>query len=602
MNLANELKSFIEQKFSTRALLLTGQWGCGKTYFLKDFANTLKPKKQNEKQKSDANDNNEYIVGIVSLFGINSVETLHNAVYEEYKRVGFSNFNKFCRGALKKISETVKVGTQIAGTVCPEANILGNINATLSLDFKDIIKVEKYYDKAHRKQFVLIFDDLERCKINMIDLLGAINYYVETKDIKTIIVADESHIKEEKDTTTDKTPYGEFKEKLIERTLEFQPQYEEIIDCIIKSFSSGVDYFKFLDENSDTIKKIFFEEGSNNLRSIKTILNTFSRIFNVVNGWKNEHAQAELKNLFYNYAILYYYSVNGYLNKTNEDECLEYNKRFSEINPNYFFASLVNYIEKGYLDDKGLIFYYKIMCYKKLDSYSKFLNDSLINLDQEIIDKHFETVLMKAYEGNASLYEYNRLIQIINLLNKYEPKYLDKVDVERLQVGLNKRWEKIRDFKVTDNSFDGYRVDFSAIPELKEFVNYFAKIVSRVDSYYFYDELLKDISGNLELENSNYLNHQLPTLDERFVDAVVKCVKEGNSKEIFRVSSIVLRMNLKNTYDKRALNYEDTLEALENTKNKIKQYYDECTDCVKKYYIDGLLVNLDQQISQVQKI
>lgn len=45
-----------------------------------------------------------------------------------------------------------------------------------------------------KRKFVLVFDDLERCKINMIDLLGAINEYCENRNIKTIILADESKI------------------------------------------------------------------------------------------------------------------------------------------------------------------------------------------------------------------------------------------------------------------------------------------------------------------------------------------------------------------------------------------------------------------------
>ena len=37
-----------------------------------------------------------------------------------------------------------------------------------------------------KKKLVLVFDDFERCKIGVIDLLGIINTYVEDKRIRTI--------------------------------------------------------------------------------------------------------------------------------------------------------------------------------------------------------------------------------------------------------------------------------------------------------------------------------------------------------------------------------------------------------------------------------
>jgi KAP family P-loop domain len=41
---------------------------------------------------------------------------------------------------------------------------------------------------------ILIFDDLERCKVEISSLLGYINYFVEQQEMKVIIIANESVI------------------------------------------------------------------------------------------------------------------------------------------------------------------------------------------------------------------------------------------------------------------------------------------------------------------------------------------------------------------------------------------------------------------------
>lgn len=59
-----------------------------------------------------------------------------------------------------------------------------------------------------KKKLVLVFDDFERCKIGVIDLLGIINTYVEDKRIKTIVIASEDNIEDEEN-------YKTFKEKVV---------------------------------------------------------------------------------------------------------------------------------------------------------------------------------------------------------------------------------------------------------------------------------------------------------------------------------------------------------------------------------------------------
>ena len=131
--------------------------------------------------------------------------------------------------------------------------------------------------KSQRK-FVLVFDDLERCKINMVDLLGVINEYCENRNIKTIILAaedvilkneenikkvvweeggtkKEASIKEQIRSVSD---YQDFKEKVVFQTIKFELSYIDTIDLIIDKYKESKDgYVVFLKRNSTVIKQVF---------------------------------------------------------------------------------------------------------------------------------------------------------------------------------------------------------------------------------------------------------------------------------------------------------------------------------------------------------
>lgn len=69
MNVTSEIKSYIELKETCGALLLTGKWGCGKSYIMHQLADSL-------------NGEDQYAVAIVSLFGVQSIEELDKKVKE----------------------------------------------------------------------------------------------------------------------------------------------------------------------------------------------------------------------------------------------------------------------------------------------------------------------------------------------------------------------------------------------------------------------------------------------------------------------------------------------------------------------------------------
>lgn len=64
----------------------------------------------------------------------------------------------------------------------------------------------------------IVFDDLERCSINLEDLFGAINKYVEHHGCKVIVIAHDDKLNDE---LTDK------KEKIFGQVIKVTPDIEE---------------------------------------------------------------------------------------------------------------------------------------------------------------------------------------------------------------------------------------------------------------------------------------------------------------------------------------------------------------------------------------
>ena len=117
------------------------------------------------------------------------------------------------------------------------------INKLSSLDIVNFIKVAPIIGN---KKVVLVFDDLERSSLSTNDMLGCINDYCENLRIHTIVVANEEYVKlKNADKETNKTiKYETIKEKIIYKTLVFNPDYCSIIENIINNYDCNSDGYK----------------------------------------------------------------------------------------------------------------------------------------------------------------------------------------------------------------------------------------------------------------------------------------------------------------------------------------------------------------------
>lgn len=155
---------------SSGALMVTGPWGCGKSYFFEHFlfeklrAKNFKPLR-------------------VSLFGLSSLNDLSKNIICEYAQ--YFTDNKI----LKKIADG-------------GANFIKNVEmkkvplVSDYLDVKGIFGSGKALYKLLSKNVVVCLDDLERAieKYDINDLLGVINELVENQHLKVIVIANKEYI------------------------------------------------------------------------------------------------------------------------------------------------------------------------------------------------------------------------------------------------------------------------------------------------------------------------------------------------------------------------------------------------------------------------
>lgn len=219
------------------AVLLKGPWGVGKTWLIKQVLKNL-----------DNPDHNIKRYLYVSLYGVTN-----------FKEIEDEFFNQMYPLLSSK-------GVAIASKLTKSALSLARIKAPE-------IELSEYLNKT--EGLILVFDDLERASIDLISLLGYINYFVEQQGNKVIILANENEILD--DINDKNTNYKRIKEKLIGKTFEVKAEF----DLAIKNFIEEVEpqnLRPYFEKNLDLIKEYYDFSGYENLRHLRQAIMDFARL------------------------------------------------------------------------------------------------------------------------------------------------------------------------------------------------------------------------------------------------------------------------------------------------------------------------------------
>lgn len=322
--LIESIEDYIKKPYTDYAIMINGEWGSGKTHFWNHKLRGRIEAIRNSKGKL-------YKTIYISLYGINSIEEISKKIFLETNPLVSKTLKKFVDNAEGNIiPEYVKTGVDIA-------NLYGAMNtSTNQMDFAKLFSTD---DK------VLCFDDLERANIDIIDILGYINNFVEHDGIKTILICNEKELaikfknnniemktliatmllKEEgvfekniEDTEPlvtkidnkiknvfDRTnAYERIKEKLIGECFEYMPEYSYILNGMIMKYGYNKELEKFLKMEISTIISTFKKTNTRNLRVLKHALNDFEKIFtSIKESYKEVSSEALRTILMFTIAI-----------------------------------------------------------------------------------------------------------------------------------------------------------------------------------------------------------------------------------------------------------------------------------------------------------
>ncbi len=298
--LVDIILDYVRRDYTDYAIMINGEWGSGKTYF---WDNKVK----NKIESLELN-GKRYKTIYMSLYGISNLEEISKKLFMETTQLMNKSVKKFVDNrAGTTIPEYAKTGFDMA-------NLFGVSQWNDKIDYNKLLNVE---DK------VLCFDDLERANVDVIDVLGYINNFVEHDHIKTIIICNEKELsnklkssnvelktfiatyilnqegKLSKDAKLEKplvelvqdkveyifdkaNDYERIKEKLIGETFEYIPEFNYIINGLLMRYESNTELMQFLRKNTNIIISTFNKTGTRNLRILKHALNDFQKVFESV--------------------------------------------------------------------------------------------------------------------------------------------------------------------------------------------------------------------------------------------------------------------------------------------------------------------------------
>lgn len=378
--LKRELNYYIDNENIKYATLINGQWGTGKTYFIKEYIKELETK---FKSKEDKNRKPIYI----SMYGINSISELKNKIL----------ISMIKNEKLKKAIPLINFGLQIGNDYLEKKSFLRNADTKIT----DLIN--GYY---RLENITIFFDDIERCSLDINTILGYINELVEHNNVKAILIADETKInnnhiednielkylvasdnnikidlktktiddifnkKEDEDDNNynietiktrakllfdKRTKYDEIKEKLIGKTLYYGPNIEKVYDTFAENMITNEKAKKIVINNKKEIITFFQSNKIYNLRTIQNIFELYNRL--------TEESITLIK--LGNFEELYlndlfkYCSIKLFLEKMGQKE---YSWQDNQIVGNIYIDN----------NSGGNYFHGQIMGFKYVDEYIKY--------------------------------------------------------------------------------------------------------------------------------------------------------------------------------------------------------------------------------------
>lgn len=156
---------YLTEDKTKSAIMLTGPWGTGKSYYIQ---NELKPFLEKK-------ENGGHSCVIVSLYGLKDTAEISKSIY-------LGTRMKFLTAASEKSTTVTFAGETII------KGIAGAFGVDLSVSERSL---KRLYASVNLTGKLVVLEDLERSGIDILEVLGYVNNLVEQDGVKVLLVANE---------------------------------------------------------------------------------------------------------------------------------------------------------------------------------------------------------------------------------------------------------------------------------------------------------------------------------------------------------------------------------------------------------------------------
>ncbi len=629
-----EIKKYINDSFYDYAVMIDGEWGSGKTYFVKN--ELMKEVEDHIKNKNDEDSVKKIIY--LSLYGMKSIDDISKQMV--------------CEAYLKSLNDAehiAKTAIKVSKILLP--TVIDVINNKLGTNIdKDKIS-EGICDFASLKNTLLIFDDLERCDCPINEVLGYINSFVEQDHLKVIIVANQNELgknfysknlelkylvaanpiikinekienekrlkelglsidnksQECKDFNIDNIEhranklfgqdliYKKIKEKLIGNTFYYEPDLKYIFDKIIDKSEMDINLKIYLKAQCNEFISFMKLNGHCNIRTFQFFLSKINGLYEAIRKNVSDDGKGSLE-IFIKHIIKYTFRICVLyrIGKLEYDwtiygEC-DYRHYKSESILAYKFVD--DYVMKSYIREDVINSMYKYhlmniiamqditkLSYSCKEMSEKSINDQIGNINDNI---------------EKDIYKFDQYESIISLFLTLEEMGFSRDLLDDLTAIMK---EKIKKKGRTEHEFVKFNRfrNKETILRYNQIMDELQDEVCKLNNESHYD-ILKNILSydNWSERISSYAENYIQRIVEKgeFLSIIdIEYLSEKlSAAEPKDVSDV--RRAINEIYSNGNLNKEYPL--LIELKNKILEKGNKSYDIVKKYQINSLVKDIEE--------
>ena len=562
------MKNYVENDITGRAIMLTSAWGSGKSYYVKNIL----------KKHLESDEGGKHDCVIVSLYGITNIADISKAIYVDLRTL--------IKESKSELATTAGVAAKIIGKTL--------LNGLTSIANVDIAKLsdddfQKVYESINLTGKLIVLEDIERTKIDLIELMGYVNNLCECDGVKILLVANEEELSTlDKSNETDnsiKSTYRKIKEKTVADTLQFSADYKQTINSIIDSFNN--DDLKEIKDCVNVRRNGIFQTEINNYREFIVACQKACDIFNFI---KKNNIES---NTEFNKCV--FVGVAFYLQKRLTDHNLKF-----EAN-SIFDVSLSG-------DDKYplLRFCYDYINYQVLDiddikKAIKKYDRYLLFVDQKEDDVDILVLIQYNLYNESEVKEainniYSKLDDIKKIsLNKYAKivsylillKYDIGLEIDDYDKIINKIVQNIKKENPSNIKFFSYFLEFSNPNDKREFDNIKEIILNELknnakiefskdlEGYRKYIDKTLELGDDLRKTNVNYMIEQMS------LDDLKEYLQEFTPKDLDGIKHILWPLDF-------SLINEKNCNAIKEFQKHIQKIIKDNTDLdkIKKFQLN----------------